>query len=539
LSQGSDRRFSGKVGAVINGRWRIDGLLGTGAMAAVYAATHRNGNRAALKILHVDLSRDENVRTRFLREAYVSNAVGHPGAVKILDDDVAEDGSAFLVMELLEGESLEARRRSLGGKLDVFEVLEVAEQILDVIGAAHAKGIVHRDLKPENVFMTRQRLVKVLDFGIARIYDAARSSETTRTGMLLGTPAFMPPEAALAKRAEVDARSDIWSIGATLFTLLTGEHVHHVEAAHAQLLASATRAARPIATVLPHLPPGVCSVIDRALAFERADRWQDAASMREAIRWAMMSLRSAALEGDADPTLASTDDETVVDKFMVSRAMRSAPPSSDDEITAERPMPPGLFRSEAPPSSSETVVTGAPQTLSEVSVKIEVEPSGMAPVLQATTPPQHAERPSRWPLVAAFVAAALTAFFVYFAVRGRRQTLARPPSPAVPTEAPPPNADPPELALDLSSTPTATATPTAIPTATATPTATAIAEPTASATVASWTPPPPRPRRPPRSLADAMDAAVHASDDSDDAPTAAPSSAQVEVDEADAAAAAP
>jgi serine/threonine-protein kinase len=154
-----------RVGSVLREKWRLDALLGVGGMAAVYSATHRNGSRVAVKILHPELSVNVQVKTRFLREGYVANAVGHDGAVRVSDDDTAEDGAAFLVMELLDGETLEDRRMRFGGRLSEDEVLAMAEQLLDVLAAAHAKGVVHRDLKPENVFLTRAGQVKVLDFG--------------------------------------------------------------------------------------------------------------------------------------------------------------------------------------------------------------------------------------------------------------------------------------------------------------------------------------------------------------------------------------
>src|SRR5258708_36403963 len=145
-----------RVGATLRGKYTIDKVLGVGGMAAVYRAVHRNGHRVALKMLHASISSNADLRGRFLREGYVANTVDHPGAVRVTDDDVAEDGSVFLVMELLEGHTVEAWAASRpGARLTPGEVLGVADQLLETLEAAHAKGIVHRDLKPENLFLTK------------------------------------------------------------------------------------------------------------------------------------------------------------------------------------------------------------------------------------------------------------------------------------------------------------------------------------------------------------------------------------------------
>jgi eukaryotic-like serine/threonine-protein kinase len=244
-------RAGRRIGQVLKEKWRLDVLLGVGGMAAVYAATHRNGSRCAVKVLHSELSVNPEVRTRFLREGYAANSVGHDGVVRVSDDDVSQDGAAFLVMELLEGESLEERRTRAGGRLGEDEVLSVADQLLDVLIAAHAKGVVHRDLKPENVFLTRIGIVKVLDFGIARLKELSSTSRATRTGTSMGTPAFMPPEQARGVWEEVDARSDLWAVGATMFSLLSGAEVHTGRTGNEILIAAATKPAPSLASVMP------------------------------------------------------------------------------------------------------------------------------------------------------------------------------------------------------------------------------------------------------------------------------------------------
>jgi serine/threonine-protein kinase len=270
----------------LHDKWHLDVLLGVGGMASVYAATHRNGSRAAVKLLHEELSINPEIRERFLREGYLANAVGHEGAVRVIDDDTTEEGSLFLVTELLDGETLEARRMRYGGRLDEDEVLSVVDQLLDVLVAAHQKGVVHRDLKPENVFLTRAGQVKVLDFGIARLRELSKPDTSTRAGESMGTPAYMAPEQARGLWDEVDGRSDLWAVGATMFCLLSGRLVHQARTVNEQLLSAMTRPAPPLRSVAPDVSVLVANVVDRALSFNKAMRWPDATRMQESVRHA-------------------------------------------------------------------------------------------------------------------------------------------------------------------------------------------------------------------------------------------------------------
>ncbi len=304
-----------RVGSTLNGKWRLDRLLGVGGMAAVYEATHRNRKRAAVKILHHEFSVNLAVRERFLREGYVANSVGHPGAVAVDDDDVAEDGCAFLIMELLDGETLDARWERKGKQLPADEVLSLMDQVLSTLAAAHAAGIVHRDLKPENMFHTRAGAVKVLDFGIARLRELSQGSSKTQTGSMMGTPSFMSPEQARGRWDEVDAQSDLWAVGATMFTLLTGRYVHEASTVNEALAFAVTQPARSVATLLPDLPFTIVELIDRALAYEKSARWSSAATMQGALRRAYAGLEAAALAAGEPPlkpiTLETFDEETV------------------------------------------------------------------------------------------------------------------------------------------------------------------------------------------------------------------------------------
>lgn len=271
-----------RVGATV-GKYRLDAVLGVGGTASVYAGTHiRNGNRVAIKVLHVQYTANDSMRTRFLREGYVANKVDHAGAVRVIDDDSVND-LTYLVMELLEGETLEQRSTRLGGTLPVTDVVHHGIALLDVLERAHAAGIVHRDLKPENLFFTTRQELKVLDFGIARIRDANLSATQTQTGTMMGTPAYLAPEQALGHTDEIDPRTDVWATGATLFTLLTGKHVHRGRSAQEALVFAATRPAPPIKQLGPHVPDHLAHIVDRALRFRREERWQDALEMKSAL----------------------------------------------------------------------------------------------------------------------------------------------------------------------------------------------------------------------------------------------------------------
>ena len=292
MSQDADpvvMRAQRRVGTVISGKWTIDRLIGVGGMGSVYAATHRNRKKAALKMLHPELSHQPWLRERFLREGYVANSVQHPGSVKVDDDDVADDGSVYLVMELLDGEPVDSRWERKGRKLPVGEVLSIADQLLDVLVAAHAAGIVHRDLKPENIFLSKGGQLKVLDFGIARLREMGDSATATKTGSIIGTPGFMAPEQARGRWDDVDGRTDLWAVGATMYTLMTGRYVHEAQTANEVLALAITQPAPLVATVMPEIPDAVAQLVDKALAYSMADRFQDAATMQEAVRRAYHS----------------------------------------------------------------------------------------------------------------------------------------------------------------------------------------------------------------------------------------------------------
>ncbi len=295
------RRSERLLGTTLCSKWRLDAILGIGGMATVYAATHRNRARVAIKMLHPEHSIDDQIRAKFLREGYVANTIRHPGAVSIIDDDTSEDGAAFLVMELLTGESLGQRMKRHRGRLAPREALLITEQLLEVLCAAHAKGVVHRDIKPENVFITVSGQLKVLDFGIARL-RVENGTNSIATGIFCGTPGFAPPEQARGRTNEVDARSDVYAVGATLFTMLTGRLVHDGATATERLALTIGLPAPSIVNIAPELPSAIIGLVDRALRYDKRDRWPSAKAMLAAVRAAL----PAAGAGPGETELPST-----------------------------------------------------------------------------------------------------------------------------------------------------------------------------------------------------------------------------------------
>jgi len=325
-----------RVGQTLCGKWTLDRIIDVGGMGAVYAATHRNGKRVAIKMLHASASSEPELRSRFLREGYIANKVDHPGAVSILDDDVAEDGSAFLVMELLVGESLEARLARNGNLLPAWDVLPIAERALDVLGAAHDAGVLHRDIKPGNLFVTSAGEVKILDFGLARARELSFAGSVTRTGMVMGTASYMPPEQARARWNLVDARSDLWAVGATIFRSLSGRFVHLGETSNERFVAAMTQQARSLRAVLPDAPASLVRLVDTALAFQRDDRWPDARAMQSALRDCYPDILPEQPEPDVSPGR-----ETAPTEPEISRPARD---DLDDEVPVSVVFEPSLSR---------------------------------------------------------------------------------------------------------------------------------------------------------------------------------------------------
>ena len=271
-------------GSVIAGRFRVERKLGEGGMGAVYAAINASTNRmVALKVLHPEYALKKEVVRRFLREAKAATAIRHPNVIEILDVVEIDHDEPVMVMELLEGEALDAllERR---GALPLGEVARIMTPVVSAVGAAHALGIIHRDLKPENIFLARSSggtmVPKVLDFGIAKVLDPnqinelATKSGATRTGSMLGTPHYMSIEQACGEK-DLDHRTDVWSLGIILYSMLSGRRPYEGEN-YGQILKSLmTSTPDPIDSLVPGLPSDVADLVTRSMARSRQDRPTD------------------------------------------------------------------------------------------------------------------------------------------------------------------------------------------------------------------------------------------------------------------------
>jgi hypothetical protein len=230
---------------------------------------------------------------------------------------------------------------SRGTTLSPSTVAFWADGLLDILAAAHANGIVHRDVKPGNVFLTTNGEVKLLDFGIARLQEVSAPTTQTQTGTMLGTPAFMAPEQARGRWDEVSEKTDVWAVGATMFRLLTGRHVHEAVTPQESMIAAATRPAPAVDAVAPAVPRSLSTLIDRALAFRSADRWQDAKAMQAALRQARASLPRYSLFDCALPEIAA--DCGTVDASGLDQPFVVTPSESPRELRSDVPPRPSQF----------------------------------------------------------------------------------------------------------------------------------------------------------------------------------------------------
>lgn len=325
-----ERDASTLIGRTIEDKYRIDRLIGRGGMGAVYRAENtRIGKYVAIKILLKGYAKGSEGERRFLREARIAGSIGHPNICEVFDLGTLEDGAPYQVMELLEGGSL-ASRIKLEGALPIDEVLDISEQVLSALAAAHGRGIVHRDLKPDNVFLHtpssgRHRghgaeaaggatQAKLLDFGVSKSLLGENTLSLTQTGVIVGTPYYLAPEQARGDRG-LDHRVDLWAMGVVMYEALTGALPFKADNYNA-LIVKILQTRPPLPTALrPRLHEPIEAIVMRALAHEPRDRFGSAEEMLAALRLARRlgsGADAAALHGQPEvlsPSVAASPSE--------------------------------------------------------------------------------------------------------------------------------------------------------------------------------------------------------------------------------------
>jgi len=275
------------VGAVLNGQWKLLRLIGEGGLAAVYEAEGQQGQgRRAVKLLHAHFRSQQNIIDRFYAEAKACFSLRHPPVATVEAYAYAEDGSPYMVMELLEGMSIEQflqRKQAM----PVEQAAPILFAILQALSVAHARGIVHRDLKPANLFLVPNELgefaVKVLDFGIAKVMDVAGGmGGKTRTGAVLGTPGYMSPEQVKNAKA-VDPRTDLWAAGVVFYEMVSGQHPWGKADALARMIKVLTDPHTPLSQVAPQLAAWD-GFINKSLARDPAQRFESADAMAASLQ---------------------------------------------------------------------------------------------------------------------------------------------------------------------------------------------------------------------------------------------------------------
>ncbi len=328
-----------QVGQVINNKYRLLRLIGEGGMGSVFESRHEGlGTTVALKFLHPELGRRAGLVQRFLQEARVSAKIQSPHVVRVADVDQTSTGLAFIVMEFIEGRTLQALYEELyraGQRLSYGDALEYAMQMLEGVDAAHRAGIVHRDLKPDNVMLTTgprgEPLIKILDFGIAKLKVTGELEKgLTRPGVIMGTPEYMAPEQAFSADA-VDARADVFSLGVMIFEMLAGRRPVGGDDPHQIASQYLSGQVARLTELAPWVPAELAATVHRAMGAKPQDRLGSIGELRSALEpFAREARAPSAATPTPNPTRTPAAVAAATPSLGASPVPKTLPPEAGD-----------------------------------------------------------------------------------------------------------------------------------------------------------------------------------------------------------------
>lgn len=311
---------SSMVGTVLDGQYQMEALLGKGGMGAVYSARHiLLGDRVAIKVLPPEVRTNAEWLRRFRREGQAARRFRHANAVQVYDLRTAADGTIYMVMEYVEGHTLDAELRKRG-RFTAAEAFEILTPIMSVLDTAHSMGVVHRDLKPENIMIGKAGtngapVIKLLDLGIAKMreiagVDSAGNTALTMAGQVLGTPYYMSPEQwgeiPRDENLEIDGRADIYSLGLVFYEMIAGRRCFSGTTLHELRREHVATQPRPLSEVVPDVPTGFSTAIERATAKDRGDRQPTAAVLAEELQAGLGTAPSSVVTSQRVGELAET-----------------------------------------------------------------------------------------------------------------------------------------------------------------------------------------------------------------------------------------
>ncbi|MBK7537258.1 MAG: serine/threonine protein kinase [Myxococcales bacterium] len=419
----SPSRIHVTVGAVVAETYKLEALIGRGGMGEVYAASHLRlpGKHVAIKFLHPEVS-DPEILARFRREAEIASRLGHPNIVTVLDFNSLPDGTPYLVLEYLVGETLADALQH--GPFSLERTCAIARQVGSALAAAHRAGVVHRDLKPQNIFLVPAEIdgrlgenAKVLDFGISKI----RGSQTVKTqdSALLGTPQYMAPEQAMGQHDSVDGRTDIFALGAILYEMLTGHSAFAGASIPEVVFKVVYESPPPLAERAPGLPPSVVAAVERAMAKKADDRFATTGELVTALTG--VGLATLPPNSMAAPDLR-TPSRKVDSAAALAKTMGSGDHADAMAATSAGALPAPSYASTAGPSSAGGPGGAAAAPTSYQRPRASVE--SPAPAALTASPPAA----SRWKWLAlgfAAIASAAGAFVLVRPAPGSRTEVAQ------------------------------------------------------------------------------------------------------------------